>query len=210
MDHRKRSDGMFTGIVETTGCLSEVREDEVGVTFVIEAPMILEDLGLGDSVSVDGVCLTATALMEHRFAVGVSPETLRRTNLGDRRAGDALNLERAVLAGSRIGGHYVQGHVDQIGTIRERSNDGPALKLVIEAPAELLPYIVEKGFIAIDGISLTVTGRGPDWFSIMLIPFTQQVVTLAGKPVGSTVNLEVDVMAKYVESLLEGRFDRKN
>jgi riboflavin synthase len=159
---------------------------------------------------VDGVCLTATALMEHRFAVGVSPETLRRTNLGDRRAGDALNLERAVLAGSRIGGHYVQGHVDQIGTIRERSNDGPALKLVIEAPAELLPYIVEKGFIAIDGISLTVTGRGPDWFSIMLIPFTQQVVTLAGKPVGSTVNLEVDVMAKYVESLLEGRFDRKN
>ena len=210
MDHRKRSDGMFTGIVETTGCLSEVREDIEGVTFVIEAPMILEDLRLGDSVSVDGVCLTATALMEHQFAVGVSPETLRRSNLGDRRAGDALNLERAVLAGSRIGGHYVQGHVDQIGTIRERSNDGPALKLVIEAPAELLPYIVEKGFIAIDGISLTVTGRGPDWFSIMLIPFTQQVVTLAGKPVGSTVNLEVDVMAKYVESLLEGRFDRKN
>jgi riboflavin synthase len=201
---------MFTGIVETRGCLSEVRENGAGVTFVIEAPMILEDLRLGDSVSVDGVCLTATALMENQFAVGVSPETLRRSNLGDRRAGDVLNLERAVLAGSRIGGHYVQGHVDQIGTIRERSNDGPALKLVIETPAELLPYIVEKGFIAVDGISLTVTGRGSDWFSIMLIPFTQQVVTLAAKPVGSTVNLEVDVMAKYVESLLEGRFDRTN
>jgi riboflavin synthase len=201
---------MFSGIVETTGCLSEVRENDAGVTFVIEAPMILEDLRLGDSVSVDGVCLTAVELMENQFAVGVSPETLRRSNLGDRQVGDALNLERAVLAGSRIGGHYVQGHVDQVGTIRQRSNDGPALMLVIATPPELLPYIVEKGFIAIDGISLTVTGRGPDCFSIMLIPFTQQVVTLASKPVGSTVNLEVDVMAKYVESLLEGRFDRKN
>jgi riboflavin synthase len=201
---------MFSGIVETTGCLSDIREDEAGVTFVIEAPAILDDLRLGDSVSVDGVCLTATELLEKQFAVGVSPETLRRSNLGDRRVGDALNLERAVLAGSRIGGHYVQGHVDQIGTIRERSADGPALKLVIETSADLLPYIVEKGFVAIDGISLTVTGRGSDWFSIMLIPFTQQVVTLASKPVGASVNLEVDVMAKYVESLLEGRFDRKN
>jgi riboflavin synthase len=201
---------MFTGIVETTGCLSEIRENEAGVTFVIEAPKILDDLRLGDSVSVDGVCLTATELLEKRFAVGVSPETLRRSNLGDRRVGDALNLERAVLAGSRIGGHYVQGHIDQIGTILERVNDGPALKLVIETPADLMPYIVEKGFVAIDGISLTVTGRGSDWFSIMLIPFTQQVVTLASKPVGASVNLEVDVMAKYVESLLEGRFDRRN
>jgi riboflavin synthase len=200
---------MFTGIVETTGCLSEVHENEAGVTFVIESPTILGDLRVGDSVSVDGVCLTATEVRERHFAVGVSPETLRRSNLGERRAGDALNLERAVLAGSRIGGHYVQGHIDQIGTIRERASDGPALRLVIETPAELLPYIVEKGFIAIDGISLTVTGRGPDWFSIMLIPFTQQVVTLASKPVGASVNLEVDVMAKYVESLLEGRFDRK-
>jgi riboflavin synthase len=201
---------VFTGIVETTGCLQEVRETEAGVTFVIEAPMILEDLRLGESVSVDGVCLTATELMDKQFAAGVSPETLRRSNLGERRVGDALNLERAVLAGSRIGGHYVQGHVDQIGTIRERANDGSALRLVVETQADLMPYIVEKGFIAIDGISLTVTGRGSDWFSIMLIPFTQQVVTLASKPVGASVNLEVDVMAKYVESLLEGRFDRKN
>jgi riboflavin synthase len=201
---------MFSGIVETTGCLSAVDESETGVTFVIEAPSILNDLHLGDSVNVDGVCLTATELMGDRFSVGISPETLRRSNLGDRRVGDALNLERAVLAGSRIGGHYVQGHVDQIGTVRERRADGAALNLVIGTPPDLLPYIVEKGFIAIDGISLTVTARGSDWFSIMLIPFTQQVVTLASKPVGASVNLEVDVMAKYVESLLEGRFDRKN
>src|SRR5687768_551561 len=180
---------MFSGIVETTGCLSLIRENESGVIFVIDAPMILDDLRLGDSVSVDGVCLTATELLEKQFAVGVSPETLRRSNLGDRRVGDALNRERAVLAGSRIGGHYVQGHVDRIGTIRERASDGPALKLVVETPSDLLPYIVEKGFIAIDGISLTVTGRGSDWFSIMLIPFTQQVVTLASKPVGASVNL---------------------
>ena len=201
---------MFSGIVETMGCLRDIREDGAGVTFVIEAPSILNDLNLGDSVSVDGVCLTATELSVDRFAVGVSPETLRRSNLGDRRVGDALNLERAVLVGARIGGHYVQGHVDQIGLIRERTNDGPALDLVISVDPILLPYIVEKGFIAIDGISLTVTARGSDWFSIMLIPFTQQVVTLASKPVGASVNLEVDVIAKYVESLLEGRFDRKN
>jgi riboflavin synthase len=201
---------MFSGIVETTGCLRDIREDGAGVTFVIEAPSILNDLNLGDSVSVDGVCLTATELSVDRFAVGVSPETLRRSNLGDRRVGDALNLERAVLVGARIGGHYVQGHVDQIGLIRERTNDGPALDLIISVDPILLPYIVEKGFIAIDGISLTVTARGSDWFSIMLIPFTQQAVTLASKPVGASVNLEVDVMAKYVESLLEGRFDRKN
>jgi riboflavin synthase len=201
---------MFSGIVETTGCLSAVDESEVGVTFVIAAPLVLGDLHVGDSVNVDGVCLTVTELRGDRFSVGVSPETLRRSNLGERRVGDALNLERAVLAGSRIGGHYVQGHVDHIGTVRERSSDGPALRMVIGAPPDLLPYIVEKGFIAIDGISLTVTARGSDWFSIMLIPFTQQVVTLASKPVGASVNLEVDVMAKYVESLLEGRFDRKN
>jgi len=201
---------MFSGIVETTGCLRDIREDVAGVTFVIEAPSILDDLNLGDSVSVDGVCLTATELAPDRFAVGVSPETLRRSNLGDRRVGDALNLERAVLVGARIGGHYVQGHVDQIGMIRERTNDGPALNVVISVDPKVLPYIVEKGFIAIDGISLTVTARGSDWFSIMLIPFTQQAVTLASKSVGASVNLEVDVMAKYVESLLEGRFDRKN
>jgi riboflavin synthase len=170
----------------------------------------LNDLHLGDSVSVDGVCLTVTDIAERRFSVGISPETLRRTNLGERRTSDRLNLERAVLAGSRIGGHYVQGHVDQVGVVRERSSDGPAVNLVIGTTSELLPYIVEKGFIAIDGISLTVTGRGQDWFSVMLIPFTQQVVTLASKSVGATVNLEVDVMAKYVESLLEGRFDRRN
>ena len=201
---------MFSGIVETTGCLSAVDESELGVTFVIEAPSVLGDLHLGDSVNVDGVCLTVTELLRDRFSVGVSPETLRRSNLGERRVGDRLNLERAVLAGSRIGGHYVQGHVDHIGTVRERSSDGSALAMVIGTPPDLLPYIVEKGFIAIDGISLTVTARGSDWFSIMLIPFTQQVVTLASKPVGASVNLEVDVIAKYVESLLEGRFDRKN
>jgi riboflavin synthase len=201
---------MFSGIVETTGCLRDIREDGAGVTFVIEAPSILDDLNLGDSVSVDGVCLTAIELSADRFAVGVSPETLRRSNLGVRRVGDALNLERAVLVGARIGGHYVQGHVDQTGMICERTNDGPALNLVISVDPILLPYIVEKGFIAIDGISLTVTARGSDWFSIMLIPFTQQAVTLASKTVGASVNLEVDVMAKYVESLLEGRFERKN
>lgn len=201
---------MFSGIVEQTGILAELRQDGKGVTFVIATSPPMDDLHLGDSVSVDGVCLTVTERAKDRFSVGVSPETLRRSNLGERTMGDHLNLERAVLVGARIGGHYVQGHVDDVGVIRERASDGDALKLVIGAAPALLPYIVEKGFIAIDGTSLTVTGRGPDWFSIMLIPYTQQVVTLASKPVNATVNLEVDVMAKYVESLLEGRFDRKS
>jgi riboflavin synthase len=144
------------------------------------------------------------------MSVGISPETVRRTNLGERRIGECVNLERAVLAGARIGGHYVQGHVDGVGRILDRSSDGPAVGLRIGADPALIPYIVEKGFIGVDGISLTVTGRGRDWFTIMLIPYTQEVVTLAKKHVGSTVNLEVDVIAKYVESLLEGRFDRNS
>ena len=201
---------MFSGIVELPGRLAEIREGADGVTFVVEAPEIVDGLNLGDSVSVDGVCLTVTECSGGCFAVGVSPETLRRSNLGERKLDDCLNLERAVLVGARIGGHYVQGHVDGVGRVCTRTDDGAALRLVIETDPELMPYIVEKGFIAIDGISLTITGRGPDWFSIMLIPYTQNIVTLSSKSLGATVNLEVDVMAKYVESLLEGRFDRRS
>lgn len=199
---------MFTGIVETVGRVVDVKDETGSTTMVIDAPPITDGLVLGDSVNVDGACLTVTQLAGERFAVGLSPETLRRTNLGERRSGESVNLERAVLAGARIGGHYVQGHVDGVGRLLERADDGSALRLRISAPASLMPYIVEKGFIGMDGISLTVTGRGEDWFTVMLIPYTRQAVTLADKQAGESVNLEVDVIAKYVESLLEGRFDR--
>jgi riboflavin synthase len=201
---------MFTGIVEAMGLIVTCQPEDSGSVLVIESSMIVEDLHLGDSVSVDGVCLTVTTIEQESFTVGVSPETLRRSNLGDLREQSRVNLERAVLAGGRMGGHYVQGHVDGIGMITERSDDGTALRLVMSAHTALLPYIVEKGFVAVDGISLTVTGRGTDWFSVMLVPYTQQAVTLGSKEAGATVNLEVDVVAKYVESLLEGRFDRRN
>lgn len=199
---------MFTGIVEEVGRIVDVSAAGADTSFRIEAPLVSTGLQLGESVSVDGACLTVIARSESQFVVGVAPETLRRTNLGERGPGDEVNLERAVAAGARMGGHYVQGHVDLVGRILDCEPDGPALRMVIEAEQPFMPYIVEKGFIGVDGISLTVTGRGKTWFSVMLIPYTQQVVTLARKAPNATVNLEVDVVAKYVESLLEGRFEQ--
>lgn len=179
-----------------------------GTTMTIACATVRDGLALGDSVCVEGACLTITQLAGEGFSVEISPETLRRTSLGERAVGERVNLEQAVAVGGRLGGHYVQGHVDGVGQILERSPDGQAMALKISAPGRLMPYVVEKGFIALDGTSLTVTGRGDGWFSIMLIPFTQQAITLASKPIGAAVNLEVDIVAKYVESLLEGRFER--
>jgi riboflavin synthase len=192
---------MFTGIVEEIGT---VRAWE-GETLRVGARHVLDGTRLGDSISVEGTCLTVTALGEDWFEVGVSPETMRRTSLGQRRAGDRVNLERALAAGQRMGGHYVQGHVDGTGTILDKRADGNSLRLSFSAPAGLERYVVEKGFIAIDGISLTVTETAPGRFGVMLVEYTQQAVTLAAKPVGAAVNLEVDVLAKYVERLMEAR-----
>src|SRR4051812_41822573 len=136
---------MFTGIVETMGLIVKCQPDDSGSVLVIESAKIVDDLQLGDSVSVDGVCLTVTMIEHGSFTVGVSPETIRRSNLGDLKEKSRVNLERAVLAGGRLGGHYVQGHIDGTGMITERSDDGTALRLVISAPEALLPYIVEKG-----------------------------------------------------------------
>lgn len=171
----------------------------------VRARKVLEDLKLGDSVAVNGACLTVTRFDASGFTVDLSPETLRRTNLGEARPGDRVNLERALRPTDRMGGHYVQGHVDAVGAIAERRREGDSLVVRIGCPQELSRYVVEKGFIAVDGVSLTVTGRGDGWFAVSLIPFTQRVVTLGDKAVGEKVNLEVDIMAKYVESLLAHR-----
>lgn len=192
---------MFTGIVEEIGTVLRVQ----GETLRVGARTVLEATRLGDSIAVDGACLTVTALGPVWFEVGLSPETLRRTSLAERRAGDGLNLERAVAAGARMGGHYVQGHVDATGQLLERRADGSSLRLTFSAPEALERYVVEKGFIAIDGVSLTVTETGPGRFGVMLVEYTQGAVTLSRKAAGATVNLEVDVLAKYVERLMEAR-----
>lgn len=199
---------MFTGIVEEIGRVEAIEVTEAGARLSVAAQRTLADLRVGDSIAVDGACLTVTDLRDGRFAVDLAPETLRRTNLGERRPGDGVNLERAAPVGGRLGGHYVQGHVDGVGRIVSREPDGDAVAVTFAAPADLLRYVAVKGFIAVDGVSLTVTGVSPNGFSVTLVPYTQQAVTLGAKPVGATVNLEVDVVAKYVERLLEARFDR--
>jgi riboflavin synthase len=193
---------LFTGIVEETGTIRALEERYASVSLRVEAHTVCEDLRLGDSVAVNGVCLTVTAYDAAGFTVGLAPETLRRTDLGDLRAGDRVNLERAVAAGGRMGGHYVQGHVDGTGEIVSVRPEGDSLWMTFRASADLLPYLVVKGFVAIDGISLTITERREDTFSVALVAYTQSVVTLASKRPGDRVNLEVDVIAKYVESLL--------
>ena len=180
-----------------------------GYQLRIRAAKVTEDLKLGDSVAVDGACLTVTRFDAHGFSVGLSPETLRRTTLGDLKPGQKVNLERALRPIDRMGGHLVQGHVDGVGTIAERRREGDSLLLRFAVPPDVSRYVVEKGFIAVDGISLTVTGCGDGWFSVLVIPFTQQVVTLADKGVGERVNLEVDIIGKYVESFLGSREMRR-
>lgn len=193
---------MFTGLVEEVGRVVGVGRAGESVHLDIAASRVVQDLRVGDSIAVDGACLTVTELRADGFRVGLSPETLRRTNLGERRAGDAVNLERAVAVGARLGGHYVQGHVDGVGRIVGRRPEGDSLVMTFAAPAELLRYIVVKGFIAVDGISLTVTERVDDRFSVALVAYTRSAVALPSKADGATVNLEVDIIAKYVESLV--------
>jgi riboflavin synthase len=200
---------MFTGIVEEMGVVREANLDqERDNTLAITCATAIEDAKLGDSIAVNGVCLTVTALDATGFAIGVSPETLRRTNLGDLRAGSPVNLERSLRFGSRMGGHYVQGHVDGTGTITAVVSDGESLRVTIEPPAALLPYIVEKGFIAVDGVSLTVAERHPECFVIAVIAYTQNAVIMGRQGPGTRVNLEVDILAKYVENVLVYRDGR--
>lgn len=193
---------MFTGIVEEIGTVQALEERNGGVYLRVTARTVLEDLRVGDSIAVNGVCLTVTERDATSFTVGLAPETLRRTDLGDRRPGEGVNLERAVAAGGRFGGHYVQGHVDATGEIVAVRPEGDSLWMTFRAPPQLGRYLVEKGFVAVDGISLTITERRDDTFSVALIAHTQRAVTLARKRPGDRVNLEVDVIAKYVESLL--------
>jgi riboflavin synthase len=189
---------MFTGIVEEIGIVRKARPG----LLEIAADVVLSDLRLGDSVAVDGTCLTVVERSERTFAVNVEPETLRRTTLGDLAVGRRVNLERALAANGRLGGHIVQGHIDGTGRISELRPDGTGLIARFEASRELMRYIVTKGFIAVNGISLTVVEVGDGWFTVALVPYTREHVALLDGGTGARVNLEVDVLAKYVERLL--------
>ncbi len=192
---------MFSGIVEEKGTVSSVRPDGLAV----QAAKALEGVKLGDSLSVNGVCLTVAELRDGKAFFSVMPETLRRSNLGGLKSGDPVNLERALSYGDRMGGHMVQGHVDARGEVVAVEPEGNAVLVHIRIPRNLAPYLVEKGFIAVDGVSLTVVSVKEDVFTVSLVELTRNVTTLGRVRPGTQVNLEVDILAKYVESLVQGR-----
>ena len=193
---------MFTGIVEEVGRVTERLDRPDASRLRVAGPLVTGDARRGDSIAVDGVCLTVVDIADGTFSADVIGETLRRSGLGGLAAGDRVNLERAVPAGGRFGGHLVQGHVDGTGTLVSREPAEHWVLVRFALPARLARYVVEKGSIAVDGVSLTVVEAGPDWFTVGLIPTTLELTTLAGKQPGEGVNLEVDVLARYVERLL--------
>lgn len=210
---------MFTGIVEIVGTVAEYKglDDSMsggnGVSLRVKgAKDILGDCHLGDSIAVNGVCLTVTEFTEDEVKFGIAPETLRRSNLGELKTGDRVNLERAVAGHTRFGGHFVQGHVDTVATIVSKVPEDNALALTMRPrDARFMKYIIEKGFIALDGTSLTITNVDDDsqTFSIMLIAYTQEKVILSGKNVGDPVNVEVDMMGKLVERQIASLLDQE-
>ena len=193
---------MFTGIVEEIGVVRGVVSGSEWGSISIGARRVLEGTRRGDSIAVNGVCLTVTALSRDGFTADVMAETLRRSNLGALKAGEAVNLERAMAADGRFGGHIVSGHVDNFGEIVDTSQEGSAFWLTLSAPPDLLELVVEKGSITLDGVSLTVAARTENTFSVSLIPTTQMDTTLLRKRPGDKINLEADVIGKYVRALL--------
>jgi riboflavin synthase len=192
---------VFTGLIEEAGRVAEVRPGAAGARLLVTARDVTEGLRVGDSIAVNGACLTAVEVTADGFGVDCVAETLRRTALGALAPGDRVNLERPMRLGDRLDGHLVQGHVDGIGTVRGARGEGESTLLEVAPPAGLMRYIVEKGSIAVDGVSLTVAARLADAFTVALIPHTMAVTALGPGAVGRAVNLEVDVVAKYVESL---------
>ena len=196
---------MFSGIVEEMGAITVLGKTLAGTKLTILAAIVMGDLKIGDSVSVNGTCLTVISRSDRDFSVEVSPETLSVTTLGLLNPGTPVNLERAMRLNERIGGHLVAGHVDGIGVIRSRHQDANAIILAIEAPQQILKYCVVKGSITVDGISLTINNVNEKGFSVAIIPHTAKVTTLGLKQVNDPVNLESDLIGKYVERLLQER-----
>lgn len=193
---------MFTGIVEEIGIIQGIKKGVNSAVLSVQATKIMEDVHLGDSVAVNGVCLTVTSISPNGFTADVMHETLNRSSLGRLRIGSPVNLERAMSANGRFGGHIVSGHIDGTGMVSDIRRDDNAVWYTIKTPLPVLRYIIEKGSIAIDGISLTVAGVHKDGFSVSIIPHTATLTTLSGRRAGDMVNLENDCIGKYVERLM--------
>lgn len=197
---------MFTGIIEEMGTVVSVQRTNSSLLLNIQGEVVLQDIHVGDSIAVNGVCLTVTAFEDRNFTADVMPETFRRSSLAGLSTGSRVNLERAMAADGRFGGHIVSGHVDGVGTISEKKTEDNAVWVTVTAGQEILHYVVEKGSIAIDGISLTVAYVDESCFKVSVIPHTGAQTTLLTKKKGEVVNLECDIIGKYVEKLLgQGR-----
>jgi riboflavin synthase len=196
---------MFTGIIEEMGTVKALRREAGAARLSLSAATVLDGTALGDSISVNGVCLTVVEKGKNEFSADVAVETLRVTNLGELKAGARVNLERALQLSARIGGHLVSGHVDAVGRLREKRDEGNGWRIFFDAPETVLRYVIKKGSIAIDGISLTVADVDRAGFSIAVIPHTARLTTLGFKAAGDSVNLESDIIGKYVERLFPGR-----
>jgi riboflavin synthase len=194
---------MFTGIVEDKGKVLKVEHRGESKRLTLDVPFDLTEMQLGDSINVNGVCLTVVQRRGRAISVDLSSESLRKTTLVRTKQGDQVNLERALRLSDRLGGHIITGHIDGIGTITERKIEGKALHLKIRVPPSVTPYVVQKGSIAIDGISLTINEFHEDWIRLTLIPYTLEKTTLMKKKVGEEVNVEADILGKYVEKVLE-------
>jgi riboflavin synthase len=196
---------MFSGIVEALGAISEIRPEPPGCWLFVREPQIAAETKVADSICVNGCCLTVVAVEGDTFAFQAGPETLARTNLGELRPGSPVNLERSLAVSGRMGGHFVSGHIDGTGQLLERIDSGDWSTFWFSVPRELARQMASKGSIAVDGVSLTIVGSEPDRFSVALIPFTLSVTTLGRLAVGGTVNLETDILAKYVQRLADSQ-----
>ena len=196
---------MFTGIIEGLGTITELRQSGQGKRLALEADFVLDHTKIGDSISVSGACLTVVAIEGKCFKVDVSPETLARTTFGRSKIGNRVNLERALRLSGRIDGHLVSGHIDGMGTIKHKKNTGNAVIVTIGVPESLSRYMIKKGSVAVDGISLTINNCGRDSFDVSIIPHTAKLTTIGFNKVGDLVNIETDMIGKYVERFVTER-----
>ena len=202
---------MFTGIVEDLGTVKKINKKQKDSEFTFEVGNIeIKDVVLGDSIAVNGTCLTVTSLGKKTFTVDASNATLKRTNLGRLEVGKKVNLERALKAGDKLGGHIVNGHVDGVGTVTGKAKKGESYEYIFSVPKELSKYIVEKGSVAVDGVSLTVNAVRGNFFIVNIIPYTQEATTFGDLQKDSTVNIECDIIGKYVEKFVKGKKAKKS
>lgn len=200
---------MFTGIIEEIGRVKQIQKNDTTYAMTIEAMTILEDVHLGDSIAVNGVCLTVTTFNKHDFTVDVMPETIKSTSLATLKQGSKVNLERAMKADGRFGGHFVSGHVDGVGEIIKKERSANAVYYKIQIPSDLQPYVLHKGSVTIDGTSLTIFGVEENMITISLIPHTYAETILGNKSVGDIVNIECDILGKYVYQMLNQHVSEK-